>query len=292
MMADLHHLHRAAGRDRVQELLAGFDLTDAAGRPATTYSGGMRWRLDLAMTLVGQPRVIFLDEPTTGLDPRGRHGMWDSICGLVTDGVTVFLTTQYLDEADALADRVALLDRGCVVATGSPAELKRSVGGGHIDLTFPEPSQLAAAARLLKGTPDESTLTLRVPGRFSDPVGISSFPAACSAANASRVASTMSRMVAGSAASLGASMPTRYRANAMGTTNAACNLRALYRLPTVLVTAYWRRVLNGPRGELWFGAHSRAAPEEMHALARDLQKAMRDTGRQTPNLKRLLATPS
>jgi len=235
MMADLHHLHRAAGRDRVQELLAGFDLTDAAGRPATTYSGGMRWRLDLAMTLVGQPRVIFLDEPTTGLDPRGRHGMWDSIRGLVTDGVTVFLTTQYLDEADALADRVALLDRGCVVATGSPAELKRSVGGGHIDLTFPEPSQLAAATRLLKGTPDESTLTLRVPGRFSDPVGISSFPAACSAANASRVASTMSRMVAGSAASLGASMPTRYRANAMGTTNAACKpARPLPGLPQLV----------------------------------------------------------
>ena len=124
LMADLRHLGRAAGRLRVAELLERFDLTDAARKPLSTYSGGMRRRLDLAMTLVGNPSVIFLDEPTTGLDPRSRRTMWQIIRELATDGVTIFLTTQYLDEADELADHVAVLDHGRIVAEGTPAELE------------------------------------------------------------------------------------------------------------------------------------------------------------------------
>src|SRR3954451_9925522 len=112
LMADLHHLPRGEGRRTAAELLARFDLVGAAKKPASTYSGGMKRRLDLAMTLVGGPRIIFLDEPTTGLDPRSRHNMWDIIRELVSDGVTVFLTTQYLDEADDLADRIAVLNDG------------------------------------------------------------------------------------------------------------------------------------------------------------------------------------
>src|SRR5581483_987483 len=116
-----------AGRRRVAELLDRFGLVEAAARAASTYSGGMRRRLDLAMTLVGSPRLIFLDEPTTGLDPRSRRQMWDDIRALAADGVTIFLTTQYLDEADELADRIAVLDSGRIVAEGTPDELKRRV---------------------------------------------------------------------------------------------------------------------------------------------------------------------
>lgn len=112
LMADLHHLDRAARRHRTAELLEQFDLVEAAKKPVSTYSGGMRRRLDLALTLVGNPRVIFLDEPTTGLDPRSRRAMWDIVRKLVADRVTIFLTTQYLEEADELADRIAVLDRG------------------------------------------------------------------------------------------------------------------------------------------------------------------------------------
>src|SRR5918996_2048806 len=119
MMADLHHLGRAEGRRRAAELLERFDLADAATKPAATYSGGMRRRLDLAMTLVGDPRIIFLDEPTAGLDPRSRRTMWQIIRELVADGVTIFLTTQYLEEADHLADQVALLDHGRLIAQGT-----------------------------------------------------------------------------------------------------------------------------------------------------------------------------
>jgi ABC-2 type transport system ATP-binding protein len=136
LMADLHHLGRAEGRRRAAELLERFDLTEAADRPAATYSGGMRRRLDLAMTLVGDPRLIFLDEPTTGLDPRSRRTMWELIRELVAGGVTIFLTTQYLEEADELADRIALLDDGNVVAEGTPEELKRRVPGGHVRLEY------------------------------------------------------------------------------------------------------------------------------------------------------------
>ncbi|MEV6907872.1 ATP-binding cassette domain-containing protein [Amycolatopsis sp. NPDC051071] len=165
LMADLHHLGRAEGKERVSELLGRFELVEAAGRQASTYSGGMRRRLDLAMTLVGAPRVIFLDEPTTGLDPRSRHTMWQTIRDLVADGVTIFLTTQYLDEADELADRVAVLDHGKLVAEGTPEELKRGIPGGQVRLRFGDVASLDAAARALDGgTRDDEALTLRIPG--------------------------------------------------------------------------------------------------------------------------------
>jgi ABC-2 type transport system ATP-binding protein len=165
LMADLHHLGRADGRRRVAELLVRFGLVDAATRPAATYSGGMRRRLDLAMTLVGDPRIIFLDEPTTGLDPRSRHTMWATIRDLVAGGVTVFLTTQYLDEADRLADRIAVLDGGRLIAEGTAEELKRLVPGAHIRLQFDDPSQLDAAARALGDTVrGDQALALTVPG--------------------------------------------------------------------------------------------------------------------------------
>jgi ABC-2 type transport system ATP-binding protein len=165
LMADLHHLGRATGAARVTELLGRFDLVDAARRPVSTYSGGMRRRLDLAMTLVGSPRVIFLDEPTTGLDPRSRRTMWDSIRELVADGVTILLTTQYLDEADHLADRIAVLDHGRIVAEGSAEELKRRIPGGHVQLRFATPEALHAAADLFDaGSRDDEKLVIQVPG--------------------------------------------------------------------------------------------------------------------------------
>jgi ABC-2 type transport system ATP-binding protein len=165
LMADLNHLGRAAGRARVAELLDRVGLVDASARLVSTYSGGMRRRLDLAMTLVGSPRVIFLDEPTTGLDPRSRRQMWGDIRELATGGVTIFLTTQYLDEADELADRIAVLDHGRIVADGTPDELKRRIPGGHLQLQFTDPSAMRAAAGLFDGaTPDEERLVLRVPG--------------------------------------------------------------------------------------------------------------------------------
>ncbi|MCX4092318.1 ATP-binding cassette domain-containing protein [Nocardia sp. alder85J] len=164
MMADLHHLGRDEGRRRVGGLLERFDLVDAADKPASTYSGGMRRRLDLAMTLVGSPQVIFLDEPTTGLDPRSRRTMWQIIRELVADGVTIFLTTQYLDEADELADRIAVLDHGRVVAEGTAEELKRRIPGGHVRLRFADQDGLDAAVRALGPVAhDGDALTLRVP---------------------------------------------------------------------------------------------------------------------------------
>jgi ABC-2 type transport system ATP-binding protein len=164
LMADLHHLSRAGGRRRAAGLLEKFDLADAARKTVTTYSGGMRRRLDLAMTLVGDPRIIFLDEPTTGLDPRSRRMMWQTIRDLVADGVTIFLTTQQLDEADALADHIALLDHGKVVAAGTPEELKRGIPGAHVRLRFAAVAGLDAAERALGGAfRHEDTLTLEVP---------------------------------------------------------------------------------------------------------------------------------
>ncbi|CAM3313121.1 ATP-binding cassette domain-containing protein [Kibdelosporangium persicum] len=164
LMADLHRLSRRDRRQRVAELLTRFDLVDAAKRTTATYSGGMRRRLDLAMTLVGRPKVIFLDEPTTGLDPRSRRTMWDSIRRLVAeDGVTIFLSTQYLAEADLLADRIAVLDKGKLVAHGTADELKRLVGGGHVTLRFADTGSYDRAARALEVlSRNDDTLTLRI----------------------------------------------------------------------------------------------------------------------------------
>ncbi|MFJ4774683.1 ATP-binding cassette domain-containing protein [Streptomyces uncialis] len=177
LMADLHHLSKNEGRRVAAELLERFDLMEAAKKPASTYSGGMKRRLDLAMTLVGSPRIIFLDEPTTGLDPRSRHNMWGIIRGLVSDGVTVLLTTQYLDEADELADRIAVLNDGRIAAEGTAEELKRLVPGGHIRLRFTDPVAYRSAADALRevtlprapgsarpgGAPDDEALSLSIP---------------------------------------------------------------------------------------------------------------------------------
>jgi ABC-2 type transport system ATP-binding protein len=164
LMADLHHLRAGEGKRMVTSLLARFDLVESAQKTAATYSGGMRRKLDLAMTLVTRPQIIFLDEPTTGLDPRSRRMMWDIVRELVADGVTVFLTTQYLEEADQLADRIAVLDQGHLVAEGSPDELKRQVPGSHVRLRFSGVAALHAAARVLTGcTADDAALTLRIP---------------------------------------------------------------------------------------------------------------------------------
>jgi ABC-2 type transport system ATP-binding protein len=171
LMANLHHLDRREGRRRAAALLEQFDLVDAAAKTVATYSGGMQRRLDLAMSLVAQPQVLFLDEPTTGLDPRSRRAMWQTIRRLVADGVTIFLTTQYLEEADQLADRIAMLDHGRIVAEGTPDELKRLVPGGHISLRFADPAALAAATTVFAGVVastelerDDEELTLQVPG--------------------------------------------------------------------------------------------------------------------------------
>ncbi len=164
LMARLRHLGEKRSRVRAAELLEQFDLAEAARKPLASYSGGMRRRLDLAMTLVATPSVIFLDEPTTGLDPRSRHTMWDIVRDLVAEGTTVLLTTQYLDEADELADRIAVLDGGRIVAEGTPDELKRLVPGGHIRLRFADAEALDSASRLLDGsTPDDAALALAVP---------------------------------------------------------------------------------------------------------------------------------
>jgi ABC-2 type transport system ATP-binding protein len=165
LMADLRHLGREEGRRRAAELLVRFDLVEESKKPASTYSGGMRRRLDLAMTLVGGPRIIFLDEPTTGLDPRSRRTMWLIIRDLVASGVTIFLTTQNLDEADQLAGRIAVLDHGRVIAEGTPDELKNLIPGGHIRLRFADLEDLEAAADTLgESTRNDDALSLQVPG--------------------------------------------------------------------------------------------------------------------------------
>jgi ABC-2 type transport system ATP-binding protein len=164
LMARLRHLGAKRAKERVSELLEQFDLVEAARKPLATYSGGMKRRLDLAMTLVATPSVIFLDEPTTGLDPRSRHTMWDIVRDLVAGGTTVLLTTQYLDEADELADRIAVLDDGRIVAEGTPDELKRLVPGGHIRLRFPDEAALDSASHLLdESARDDDALALTVP---------------------------------------------------------------------------------------------------------------------------------
>ncbi|MEU2237388.1 ATP-binding cassette domain-containing protein [Streptomyces vietnamensis] len=164
LMADLNHLSKQEGRRVATELLERFDLTEAAKKPASTYSGGMKRRLDIAMTLVGNPRIIFLDEPTTGLDPRSRHNMWQIIRELVTGGVTVFLTTQYLEEADQLADRIAVLNNGKIAAEGTAEELKRMIPGGHIRLRFTDPDAYRTAATALTGAArDDEAMALQLP---------------------------------------------------------------------------------------------------------------------------------
>jgi len=165
LMADLYHLGRARARARIEELLGQFGLTEAAGKLAATYSGGMQRKLDLAMTLVSNPQIIFLDEPTTGLDPRSRRTMWQIVRDLSGSGVTVFLTTQYLEEADQLADQVALLDHGTLIAQGTPEELKRMIPGRHIRLTFADVSALRSAEEVIArpGRADPEELTLVVP---------------------------------------------------------------------------------------------------------------------------------
>ena len=164
LMADLRHLDRREGRQRAAELLERFDLVEAAKKTAATYSGGMRRRLDLAMGLVGDPRIVFLDEPTAGLDPRSRRTTWQIIRDLVAGGVTIFLTTQYLEEADQLADQIALLDHGRLVAEGTPDQLKRRIPGGHISVQLTDPRTLESAARTLGAmSRDDEALTLQVP---------------------------------------------------------------------------------------------------------------------------------
>ncbi|QKG24596.1 ATP-binding cassette domain-containing protein [Actinomadura verrucosospora] len=167
LMADLKHLPRKAGRSKAAGLLERFDLVDAARKPAGTYSGGMQRRLDLAMTLVGDPRLIFLDEPTTGLDPRSRRAMWQIVRELVAGGVTIFLTTQYLEEADELADHIALLDHGRLIAEGTADELKRLIPGGHVSLRFTDDdtltSALTALGRGFTDPSDDDRLTLQIP---------------------------------------------------------------------------------------------------------------------------------
>jgi len=164
LMADLKRVGSGEGKRVATDLLERFDLAESAQKLVSTYSGGMRRKLDLAMTLVGNPQVIFLDEPTTGLDPRSRRTMWDIIRRLVADGVTIFLTTQYLEEADRLADRIAVLDQGHLVAQGTPGELKRQIPGSHLRLRFPGDLELDSAMRILTdATRDDEDLTLRVP---------------------------------------------------------------------------------------------------------------------------------
>jgi len=167
LMADLKHLPKREGKQKATELLEQFDLVDAARKTAGTYSGGMQRRLDLAMTLVGDPRLIFLDEPTTGLDPRSRRSMWGIVRDLAENGVTIFLTTQYLEEADELADQIALLDHGRLIAEGTADELKRLIPGGHVSLRFTDDDALkgalSALGRGFVDTSDDDRLTLQVP---------------------------------------------------------------------------------------------------------------------------------
>ncbi|MEU3058851.1 ATP-binding cassette domain-containing protein [Streptomyces subrutilus] len=171
LIGTLVHLGRAAARTRAQELLERFDLTAAGDRQARTYSGGMRRRLDLAACLVATPSVLFLDEPTTGLDPVSRMGLWTVVRDLVEDGVTVLLTTQYLEEADFLADRIAVIDTGRVIAEGTPDELKRKVGEERLEVTVAVPGRLSDAVSALRRITAAEPVVDTARGVVSIPVG-------------------------------------------------------------------------------------------------------------------------
>jgi ABC-type multidrug transport system, ATPase component len=188
LIGQLLDLRRTEAKARAAELLRDFGLTEAANRPAKTYSGGMRRRLDLAASLVGRPDIIYLDEPTTGLDPAKRDDMWTIVRSLVGDGVTVLLTTQYLEEADALADEISVMDHGQVIAQGTPAELKRIVGGQTILVRPADPTRLDDAAAIIGAvagrtpeSPSRGVITVPVEGdaaftevvRYLDRAGIS-----------------------------------------------------------------------------------------------------------------------
>jgi ABC-2 type transport system ATP-binding protein len=163
LMGRLHHLGKRETKRRTEELLERFDLIEAAKRPPATYSGGMKRRLDIAMCLMGDPKVIFLDEPTTGLDPSGRRVVWSIVRELVKAGTTIFLTTQYLEEADELADKIAVLNGGKIVAEGTPEQLKRLVPGGHVNLRLHRADQVARIAQVLAANADPDQLTVQIP---------------------------------------------------------------------------------------------------------------------------------
>ncbi|WP_409462974.1 ATP-binding cassette domain-containing protein [Amycolatopsis sp. GA6-003] len=162
MMARLFHLPAARAKERAGELLAQFDLVEAGQRQVKTYSGGMRRRLDLAISLITSPPVLFLDEPTTGLDPRSRSAMWDAIRDLLDSGTTILLTTQYLEEADQLADRIAVIDKGRVVAEGTAAELKRKVGTERLKLSFATAAEAARAHDVAGGMLTGDTVSVAI----------------------------------------------------------------------------------------------------------------------------------
>jgi ABC-2 type transport system ATP-binding protein len=171
MVGRLYHLGSATAKARADEVLERFGLSDAAHRIARTYSGGMRRRLDLGASLVGHPEVLFLDEPTTGLDPRSRFGLWDLIRELVSDGTTLLLTTQYLEEADVLADRIAVIDQGSVIAEGTADELKRQSGGAVLELTVADRALTEDAVRALLGLGTGDTKSAQETGEIKVPVG-------------------------------------------------------------------------------------------------------------------------
>ncbi len=167
MVGRLYHMSRRAARQRAAELLAQFALTEAADRSVKTYSGGMRRRLDLAASMVARPNILFLDEPTTGLDARARIAMWDTIRELVSDGTTLLLTTQYLEEADELADQIVVIDHGRVIAEGTADQLKANMAADFIDITVSNPQQTAQASQLLQPLSDESPHTDEQRGHVS-----------------------------------------------------------------------------------------------------------------------------